>query len=197
MKILILKVAYNPSSRLIPVTSQENYLSFSSQRLIPETSQDNYLTDQPFQDPRSIPAAIKRFLQSPAELKLPTINPQAEWRLSFSVPHRIFRYSPVKISSRQESPVDWHTTQAPDSPTVVPRLLIFNNQRIFNPLQQSRNYFPRKQSRFFYLQPSRIHLSSARQLISLHAHSSHSYHKHWRNAIHCIIHIMQHNFVFS
>ena len=69
-------------------------------------------------------------IQSPAELKLPTINPQAEWRLSFSVPHRIFRYSPVKISSRQDSPVVWHTTQASDSPTVVPRLLVYSIQKI-------------------------------------------------------------------
>ena len=97
-----------------------------------------YLLNQHFQ----IPAAIKRFLQSPSEIKLPTVNPQDKSRLSVSVPHRIFRYSPVKISSRQESPVDWHTTQAPDSPTVVPRLLIFNDQRIFNPPQQSRIYFP-------------------------------------------------------
>ena len=65
-----------------------------------------------------------------------------------------------------------------------------------NPLQQSRIHFPRQQSRFYYLRLSRIHLSSARQLISLHAHSLHSYHKHWYN-IYCIIHFMQHNFVFQ
>ena len=32
--------------RLIPVTSQENYLSFSGQRSIPETRQDKYLLNQ-------------------------------------------------------------------------------------------------------------------------------------------------------
>ena len=41
--------------RLIPVTSQENYLSFSGHRLIPVTCQENYLNDRQFSNSRLTP----------------------------------------------------------------------------------------------------------------------------------------------
>ena len=65
--------------------------------------------------------------------------------------------------------------------------------KILNLQQRSRIYFPRQQSRVLLSPAIKDLFSSARQLISLHAHTLHSYIKH----IYCIIHFMQHNFVFQ
>ena len=72
----------------------------------------------------------QKILAIPSEAK--TSNYQSPSRmktliLSSSQDIRIFSSEdPLKTGI----PVDWHTTQTPDSPTVVPGFLIFNNQEI-------------------------------------------------------------------
>ena len=167
-------------------------------------------------------------IQSPAELKLPTINPQRN-QISEHSPHRDTSHQiedsqsyfssislpgsglPSRDHQNSHSPQVTKDFSNPSGDPKIPQQLkiLFPKQSAANrdvsaatikdscnSLQQSRIHFPRQQSRFYYLRLSKIHLSSARQLISLHAHSLHSYHKHWYN-IYCIIHFMQHNFVFQ
>ena len=101
---------------------------------------------------------------SPAKLKLQIINPQRSQAFEPS-PHRVLERANLEFPS-EVARVTSH--QAEDSQSYLPSrsLLIWNSpvEAIRNslPQQQPRIYFPRQQSRCFYLQPSRIHLSSAR-----------------------------------
>ena len=68
----------------------------------------------------------------------------------------------------------------------------------FESHQQSTIYFPRQQSNTLLSLAIKDLFSSARQQISLHAHTLHSYIINIdKNTFHCIIHFMQHNFVFQ